>query len=260
MMRRVLFQFHITANSRPSMFSLRTASRDRTHSARAEGKPQILPDNGGQIRSDSQTATHKCMKCFDLQTDCQNFSFLIPICSGNIFLFVIFFLKSSVVPWNNCSSNCCQYFYFTSSNSSKIIVFGCALVSIKLTFVKQFLAFFSWFHWVWWCVGVIGALSNTRNSFQWLYIQMQGFQWRDFFTSELLEYAFSSYFLILFFKDHCIAQWAGCMLFVVFLGVVAFHLCVGDTASWSMGDRVGAGGGFSMVHSYWDRVHYPTSF
>lgn len=156
MMRRKLFLFHITANSRPSMFALITASPDRTHRARAKGKPQILPDNGGQIRSDSQTATHKCMKCFDLQIDCQNFSFLIPICSDNIFHFVIFFLKSSVVPWNNCSSNYCQYFYFTSSNSSKIIVFSCALVSIKLTFVKQFLAFFSGFHWVWWCVGWLG--------------------------------------------------------------------------------------------------------
>lgn len=70
-----------------------TVSPDLTHSVRTEGKPQILLDNGGQIKSDSQTATHKCMKCFDLQTDCQNFSFLIPICSDNIFLFVIFFFK-----------------------------------------------------------------------------------------------------------------------------------------------------------------------
>lgn len=93
MMRRMLFLFHITANSRPSMFALKTASPDRTHRARAKGKPQILLDNGGQIRSDSQTATHKCMKCFDLQIDCQNFSFLIPICSDNIFHFVIFFFK-----------------------------------------------------------------------------------------------------------------------------------------------------------------------
>lgn len=52
-----------------------------------------------------------------------------------------------------------------------------------------------------------------------------------FLQCELLEFVFSSHFLILFFKDHCTAPWAGCMLFVVFLGVVAFHLCVGDIAS-----------------------------
>lgn len=87
------FSAHVIAASRPSMLSLLSASPGPPHGASTPRRPPtfcwIL---GGQIKSDSQTTTHKCMEC-------QNFSFLIPIWSDNIFLFVIFFfLKNSAVP------------------------------------------------------------------------------------------------------------------------------------------------------------------
>lgn len=54
------------------------------------------------------------------------------------------------------------------------------------------------------------------------------------------------------------SQWAGRLLSVVFVGVVAFSPYVGDTASWETWDWVGPGGGFCMVHSHWGHVHDPT--
>lgn len=44
-------------------------------------------------------------------------------------------------------------FLFNNFHSFLIIVSSCALVSIKLTFVKRFLAFFSGIYGIWWCVG-----------------------------------------------------------------------------------------------------------
>lgn len=38
-------------------------------------------------------------------------------------------------------------------------------MSIKLTFVKQFLAFFSGFRWVWWCVGWMGLCRTPGLRF-----------------------------------------------------------------------------------------------
>lgn len=99
-MRRTLFLFHVTANARPSMFSHKLPHLV-SRSVRAKGKPprfcQMMIMDKQWV---TQTATHKCMNCFDLQTDCQNFSFLIPICSDNLLLFyVIFFKKKKRIVW-----------------------------------------------------------------------------------------------------------------------------------------------------------------
>lgn len=54
--------------------------------------PQILPDDGGQIQSDSLNSDSQMHEMF-WSPDCQNFSFLIPICSDNIFFFLWFLKK-----------------------------------------------------------------------------------------------------------------------------------------------------------------------
>lgn len=87
-------------------------------------------------------------------------------------------------------------------------------MSIKLTFVKQFLAFFSGFHGVWWCVGWLGLCLTRGFYFSDCILKCKDLM--DFLQSRLLEFAFSSHFLILLLKDHCTAQCAGRMLFVVF--------------------------------------------
>lgn len=92
----VFFLLHVTAKPRPRMLSLPMASPDLAHSVRAEGKPQSLPDYGGQIKSGSDMTTQKMHEMF-WSLDCQNFSFLFPICSDDTFLFVIFFLKERLV-------------------------------------------------------------------------------------------------------------------------------------------------------------------
>lgn len=98
LMRWVLFLFRITAKPRPCMLSLRTASPDLTHSVRAEGKPHILPDHGEQIKKRLWYSDSQMHEMFG-SLDCQNFSFLFPICRDDIFLFVtfFFFLKKRIV-------------------------------------------------------------------------------------------------------------------------------------------------------------------
>lgn len=89
LMRWVLF-LHITAKPRPCMLSLRTASPDLTQSVRAEGKPHILPDHGGQIKKRLWYNDSQMHEMFG-SLDCQNFSFLFPICSDDTFPFCDFF-------------------------------------------------------------------------------------------------------------------------------------------------------------------------
>ena len=60
----VFFLLHVTAKPRPRMLSLPMASPDLAHSVRAEGKPQSLPDYGGQIKSGSDMTTQKMHEMF----------------------------------------------------------------------------------------------------------------------------------------------------------------------------------------------------